>query len=41
MYMSNTNPELNFDFDLPTVTSSAPATPRVHIGGAVCVACEG
>lgn len=39
MYMGHN--EQNFDFDLPAVVSNAPAAPRVHIGGNVCVACEG
>lgn len=28
-------------FDLPAVAPSLPSAPRVHIGGDVCVACEG
>ena len=35
------NQDQSFDFDLPAVTSSAPSAPRVHIGGSVCVSCEG
>jgi len=30
-----------FDFDLPEVESSAAARPRIHIGGSVCLSCEG
>lgn len=33
--------EQTFDFDLPAVTSSQPSAPKVHIGGDVCIACEG
>ncbi len=29
------------DFELPVVESSAPAAPRVHVGGSTCVSCEG
>jgi hypothetical protein len=29
------------DFDLPKVTATGPAAPRVHPGSNVCVACEG
>ncbi len=35
------NQDQSFDFDLPAVTSSTPSAPRVHIGGSVCVSCEG
>lgn len=31
----------NFDFDLPNVEQSQPAAPRVHVGGSVCISCEG
>jgi len=34
-------PEPVFDFDLPQVDAPAPSAPRVHMGGDVCVACEG
>ena len=41
--MSNFNKEeADINFDLPTVESSAPAKPRVHVASEnVCVACEG
>ena len=32
-----------FDFDLPDVKDSTPAKPRgnLHVGGSVCLSCEG
>ena len=32
----------DFDFDLPEVEAGATAMrPRIHVGGSVCLSCEG
>ncbi len=33
--------EEEFDFELPAVPSSPSSAPRVHVGGSVCLGCEG
>lgn len=33
--------EPEVDFELPPVDETSPSAPRVHIGGSVCISCEG